>query len=846
MAVWYRRPEPGEVASIKSLEPELHKFAPDTVGTIILGDLNVHEPAWLRYSAGSTVEGRELHGFCSERGLQQHVREPTRGDYLLDLVISDVGPLIRTKVVPGIADHSGVLCTMSCPVPVAVAVQREVLLFGRAKWKELRQAIENHDWSSDIVEGDADGSAVRFEERLLYFIHRFIPRKLISDEKSSHRWLDDNCRKLIREKREAWGTESFVDKRDACTNGLLEAYNAFIKRTLAKLSNLKPSSREWWKISRSLMSLGSSAETIPPLKDKHSNWVTTAPEKANLLADIFLEKSRLDDEVVNDFSEVVASTGEVQGGGFLPIRRRYVRRVLKQLDAHSGTGPDGISARVLRECRGALELPVLLLTRVIFNQGRWPTSWRTHWIHPLYKKKSRADGNNYRGVHLTPQISKVVERVVGCVFLPWANRVGLFGENQYAYSTRRSHRDALAVNICNWLRSLDNGCAVGLYCSDVSGAFDRVRCDRLVEKLEVSGLHRNVVRLLASWLEDRESSVVVCGAKSDPTELANSVFQGTVLGPPLWNIFYADAALATRLLRFIEVVFADDYNCWKPFSRNTDRPEILRQCEACQARLHEWGAANSVKFDPDKESFHVLHRSHGFGDEFKLLGLTFDVSLRMERGVSILAREAGWRLQSVLRPQRFFTEKQIVNLYKSQVLSYIESSVPGYYHAASTTLHTLDRIQDRLCRALSLSPEVVLERYRLAPLKSRRDMALMGLLHRVVLSDVSRQLAELFPFATSGPLEFVRTRLQIRRHNKQLIAPPFGTETLRRSLFGLVRIYNLLPQSVVDLKSVKEFQSTLQGALRHAASLGIPNWDSLFSPRLRPVRDLEFQRHFEG
>ena len=65
------------------------------------------------------------------------------------------------------------------------------------------------------------------------------------------------------------------------------------------------------------MSLGSSAETIPPLKDKHSNCVTTAPEKANLLADIFLEKSRLDDEVVNDFSEVAVSTGEVQGGGFL-------------------------------------------------------------------------------------------------------------------------------------------------------------------------------------------------------------------------------------------------------------------------------------------------------------------------------------------------------------------------------------------------------------------------------------------------------------------------------------------------------------------------------------------------
>ena len=100
-----------------------------------------------------------------------------------------------------------------------------------------------------------------------------------------------------------------------------------------------------------------------------------------------------------------------------------------------------------------------------------------------------------------------------------------------------------------------------------------------METLGVSGLHPNVVRVLASWLEDRESSVVVCGTKAVPTVLANFVFQGTVLGPPLWNIFYADAALATRLLRFIEVVFADDYNCWKPFSRNTDRLEIMRQCE---------------------------------------------------------------------------------------------------------------------------------------------------------------------------------------------------------------------------------------------------------------------------
>ena len=165
------------------------------------------------------------------------------------------------------------------------------------------------------------------------------------------------------------------------------------------------------------MSLGGSAEVILRLKDSAGNWATTASEKANLLADIFEKKSCLDDEVVNEFSAVGASTGATQDAGFIPIRRRYVRRVLSQLDIHSGTGPDGISARVLHHCREALEVPVLLLARVVFNEDRGPIIWLTHWIHQLFKKKSRADGNNYRGVHLTSQISKFIERSVGCAFL---------------------------------------------------------------------------------------------------------------------------------------------------------------------------------------------------------------------------------------------------------------------------------------------------------------------------------------------------------------------------------------------------------------------------------------------
>ena len=67
--------------------------------------------------------------------------------------------------------------------------------------------------------------------------------------------------------------------------------------------------------------------------------------------------------------------------------------------------------------------------------------------------------------------------------------------------------------------------------------------------------------------------------------------------------------------------------------------------------------------------------------------------------------------------------------------------MPGYYHAASTILHPLDRVQDRLCRELGLSPAEALVKHKLA----RGDMALLWLLHRIVLGDAAPQLAELFP-----------------------------------------------------------------------------------------------------
>ena len=104
--------------------------------------------------------------------------------------------------------------------------------------------------------------------------------------------------------------------------------------------------------------------------------------------------------------------------------------------------------------------------------------------------------------------------------------------------------------------------------------------------------------MLASWLEERDAFVVVEGVRSSAWKLINQVFQGTVWGPQLWNIFYADARRAIHETGFLETVFADDLNCFRAFDGHASNDDILNAINTCQTELHSWGHANQVVFDP--------------------------------------------------------------------------------------------------------------------------------------------------------------------------------------------------------------------------------------------------------
>ena len=61
---------------------------------------------------------------------------------------------------------------------------------------------------------------------------------------------------------------------------------------------------------------------------------------------------------------------------------------------------------------------------------------------------------------------------------PYLERSLGYGENQFAYRKKRGCRDALALLVMQWIQVLNARGKVAVYCSDVSGAFNRVRAER--------------------------------------------------------------------------------------------------------------------------------------------------------------------------------------------------------------------------------------------------------------------------------------------------------------------------------------------------------------------------------
>ena len=89
-----------------------------------------------------------------------------------------------------------------------------------------------------------------------------------------------------------------------------------------------------------------------------------------------------------------------------------VLKLLNGLKDHKAPGPDGLSARVLKECSSEIAPILAFIYNESLAQGTVPDDWRQANVAPVYKKGEKYDAANYRPVTLTCICCKTLEHII--------------------------------------------------------------------------------------------------------------------------------------------------------------------------------------------------------------------------------------------------------------------------------------------------------------------------------------------------------------------------------------------------------------------------------------------------
>jgi hypothetical protein len=148
----------------------------------------------------------------------------------------------------------------------------------------------------------------------------------------------------------------------------------------------------------------------------------------------------------------------------------------------------------------------------------------------------------------------------------------------------------------------------------------------------------------------------------------------------------------------------------------------------------------------------------------------------------------------------------------------------------SGLLDKIAQVQRSFLTKLDVTEKVAFLEFNFAPTGLRRDIAILGLLHKRVLGQSHPTFEKLLPFWSQ--------RFDTPRgvgHNKPLyghwVEATHHRSLYAKSIFMMIDIYNNLPQKVVDARSVTAFQRELTERARERCRADDPFWLSMFSSR---------------
>ena len=402
-----------------------------------------------------------------------------------------------------------------------------------------------------------------------------------------------------------------------------------------------------------------------------------------------------------------------------PVTLDQLRRVLFSLPNKTSQIEGDIPVKILKLSFDVIGRYLLRIINVSFVSETVPRNWKEAIVIPLHKKENPSVASNFRPVTLVPVISKIVERLVHEQLTVYLTDNCIFSEDQHGFMAQHSTCTALLSVTDEILQGMDRSEISLLTLIDLSRCFDVINHEMLLTKLELLRISPGWFR---SYLSEHTQRVRVGDKLSEPLPIQIGCFQGTCLGPLLYNIASND--LSCHIPREIDgfrintVRYADDTQLAisGPRSRLTEMEKCLEQVldimctwflqngmkiNASKTEMIMCGDRRQLARIPRQASVMFLGERLESREEVKSLGVVIDKCLTWEKHVKSVSNRCFGTLIGLANAKHVIPPEVLPRLIDSLVMSQIRYCIQVYGSAGPTVLGKIQKVLNFAARIVS-------------------------------------------------------------------------------------------------------------------------------------------------
>ena len=640
-------------------------------------------------------------------------------------------------------------------------------------------------------------------------------------------WLDQEYREnraLRRKLEQIWrksktveNRNNYIQQKKRCSELVLEKQTSYYRKVVTDAGKCQ---KTLFKVANELL-------------DKNNERVLPAHTDSKVLANDFnafyvdkvlkIRQSIPTVEPDSRFARPFQGTMLMQ---FKPTTVEELDKIVKEYGIKTSV-EDPIPAKLLQSVSDIV-LPVYAeLINKSFSEGTMD-SVKSSVIDPLLKKAGLDidTKKNFRPVNNLMFFSKLIERVVKIRLDTHMDEYALHESTEFGYKVHHNTETMMIGLFDDVLRGFDQNQATIVIFLDLSAAFDTIDPEKLLQILhDELGIGGVALEWFRSFLVGRTQRVKIEDEFSDSLEVPCGTPQGSVLGPPLFNINVRSQPKVFQHCKFNTSSFADDSNGRRSFALTFQFEVLSKEVPNCMHQIVRWSHAHFMKINPDKTELLLLYppslnrevlikgilfedQCIRFSEFVKNVGVWIDKNLNLGQHVNNIVSHCYKILKDIARIKKNLERNHVENLVHAVITSRLDYCNCLLMNISKENLYKLQKVQNSAARlVLGLrrrqSARAALRELHWLNVEARIIFKVLLLVFKVIKGQCSDNLTFQFKAFNGRPNDFLLLK-----------TPNFNTKYGKRIFeYNGSRLWNALPVDIRMVEDVGTFKTKIKTLL---------------------------------